>query len=651
MIAYNLKNFHLFLWTILIASSISCSGNKKVLSPDGAVTAQIVQENDQLSLKVFLHGAEAAQWQIGGMVFSKEEYDFSGKLKQKGVLFAKINEKYTLPTGKVSTYQNQANEITVIYANDYGKTMRLLVRAYNDGVAFRYAFDNDEIMQVVEENTTLVIPQTSNVWAMEYQLDAERFFLKRSPAEMTEPLYLLPALVETPHQQWLLVHEADVLGRSAAAALSEHKGNGRFQLTTTYPELQRGDWMNRNLWAFAVVDDGNTVIASTNWATPWRMMLVGDTPTAIVESTMCENLNPPSIIDDDSWIKPGVAVFPWWGNNHANSDINLLKTYIDMAQEMGWTVLEFDVSLIGSAYSASDVWLTTPWMKDLTKYAADKGIMIYGWDERRNLDTPEKRAFIYNKYNELGIIGIKIDYVNSFAQKACDFRQACLADAVRYKLMVSYHGEYTPRGERRTYPNLMTQEGIKGAEYYLFASNNNIPNPQHNTTVPFTRNVIGPMDYTPTAYSTSRRITTYAHETALPFVFESGWLTLCDRPEYYLNSPARPVLQEIEANWDEIKYLDGYPGEYIVLARRKGQKWTVGAINAGAARTVTVPLNFLSENYKSLLLCEDDKTDPRNQCTIRTVSIENEKSFTFEMAENGGFVAIAKKIELKIETE
>ena len=142
--------------------------------------------------------------------------------------------------------------------------------------------------------------------------------------------------------------------------------------------------------------------------------------------------------------------------------IALLKTYIDMSQEMGWSVLEFDVSLIGSAYSASDVWLTTPW---------------------------------------------------------------------------------------------------------------------------------------------------------------------------------------IEANWDEIKYLDGYPGEYIVLARRKGQKWTIGAINVGAARTVTVPLNFLSENYKSLLLCEDDKTNPRNQCTIRTVSIENEKSFTFEMAENGGFVAIAKKIE------
>jgi len=267
---------------------------------------------------------------------------------------------------------------------------------------------------------------------------------------------------------------------------------------------------------------------------------------------------------------------------------------------------------------------------------------VYGWDERRNLNTPEKRAFIYEKYKELGVDGIKIDFVNSFTQKACDFRQACLSDAARHRLLVSFHGEYTPRGERRTYPNLMTQEGIKGSEYYLFARDNDTPTPQHNATIPYTRNVAGPMDYTPTAYSMPRRITTYTHETALPFVYESGWTVMCDKPEYYLNSPARHVLQEIEAAWDETRYLAGYPGEYIVIARRKGQKWTIGAINAGAARTVTISLDFSGGNYKSLLLCEDDKTDPRNQCTVRTVSIENEKTLTFEMAENGGFVAIAK---------
>ena len=637
-----MKKFNLFLLAVTAATFISCRSNDKVSSPDGAVSTQIVQENDQMALKVFLRGFEAAQWHLGGISFGKEEYDFTGKLIQQGVSFAKIDEEYTLPTGKVSVYQNKANEMTVSYANTHGKIMRLLVRAYNDGVAFRYAFDNDETMQVKEERTTLVIPETSNVWAMEYRNDAEGYYLKRSPSDMDKPLYLLPALVETPKGQWLLIHEADVLGRSAAASLSGHQGRGRFNLTATYPELQRVEWMNGNPWALVVAEDRNTITAAPDWATPWRMMIVGDTPGVIVESVMTENLNPPSVEGDYSWIKPGVAVFPWWGNNHANGDKELLKSYIDMAHAMGWKVLEFDISLIGSPDYAREYWLTTPWIEEVTAYARERGVQVYGWDERRNLDTPEKREFIYGKYKALGVSGIKIDFVNSYVQKACNFRQSCLSDAARHQLLVSFHGEYTPRGERRTYPNLMTQEGIKGAEYYLFASDNDIPTPQHNATVPYTRNVVGPIDYTPTAYSTPRRITTYAHETALPFVYESGWMVMCDKPEYYLNSPARPVLQEIEASWDEIRHLAGYPGEYTVIARRKGQKWTVGAINAGAARKVTVPLDFLGENYKSLLLCEDDKSDPRNQCVVRTVSIENEKSLTFEIAENGGFIVIAK---------
>ena len=630
---------------IVVATTflIGCSGGGgKVSSPNGAVTAQIVQIEGQITLKIGLNGSEAALWEIGGMAFSDEVYDFTGALKLTGTTYDAINETYTLPVGKVSVYQNKANEMTVDYANSFGKIMHVKVRAYDDGVAFRYVFDNEEIMQVKEERTTLTVPETSHVWAMEYRNDSEGYYLKRTPLEMTKPLYLLPALVETPKGQWLLVHEADVLGRSAAAALSEHKGAGQFSLTTTYPELERGEWMNGHPWTLVVVEDGNNVTASPAWATPWRMIIAGDTPAAIVESVMTENLNPPSVIGNASWIKPGVAVFPWWGNNHANGDKELLKKYIDLAHEMNWSVLEFDVSLIGSPDYAKEIWLTTPWIREVTDYARERDVLVYGWDERRNLNTPEKRAFIYSNYKALGVDGIKIDFVNSFTQKACDFRNDCLSDAAKHELLVSFHGEYTPRGERRTYPNLMTQEGIKGAEYYLFASNNDIPTPQHNTTIPFTRNVIGPMDYTPTAYSSPRRTTTYAHETALPFVYESGWTVVCDRPESLLNSTARPVLKEIEAAWDEIKFLAGYPGEYTVIARRKGQKWTVGAINAGASRTVTIPLDFLNSKYKSLLLCQDDKTDPRNQCIIRTVSIENEPSLTLEMAENGGFVAIAK---------
>jgi len=636
-----MKKIILLLLPIFVGI-IGCSSSEKISSPDGEVTAQIVSENEQLALKIFLHGSAAAQWIIGGVVFEKETYNFTGKLERQSVTFSTIDEEYTLPTGKVSVYHNKANEMTVVYANAQGKIMRLLVRAYNDGVAFRYAFDNDETIRVVEERTTLVIPETSNVWAMEYRNDSEEYYIKRTPREMNTPTYNLPALVETPQKQWLLIHEADVLGRSAAAALTEHKGEGRFALTTIHPHRSRASQMTKELWAEAAAANWNYVMASPEWTTPWRMMIVGDSPGTIVESVMTENLCPPSVVGNESWIKPGVTVFPWWGDNYANTHKETLKEYIDMAQAMGWSFLEFDVALIGSSSEANDNWLTTPWLKEVTDYAHERGIMVYGWDGCHHLDTPDKRAFIYGKYKESGIDGIKIDYVNSFTQSANDFRQACLADAIKHRLSVSFHGEYTPRGERRTYPNLITQEGIKGSEYYLFAPDNDIPTPQHNATIPFTRNVVGPMDYTPTAYSHPRRIASYTHETAQPFVYESGWVCMCDKPVYYLESPARPILQEIEAAWDEIRFLAGYPGEYIVVARRKDAKWTIGALNAGKERTITIPLDFLGANYKSLLLCEDHKSDPRNQCTVSTVSIENQKSLTFDMAENGGFVAIAK---------
>ena len=434
------KTFTKFVFIILLLSGcfmgysafLGRSIREKLKSPDGHVIAKIIQKDEQLTLKVFLRNSKAAQWEIGGIAFSNEEYNFTGTIKQTDITFAKIDETYSLTTGKTSTSHNQANEITIHYVNDYGKTMYLLVRAYNDGVAFRYAFDNDQPMQVKEEHTVLTIPERSNVWAMEYQHDSVGFYLKRTPSEMDNPLYSLPVLVETPRRQWLLIHEADVLGRSAAASLSHHLGDGKFALTTAY-------------------SDRNTIVAFPNWATPWRMIVAGDTPATIVETTMTENLNPPSVLNDESCIKPDISVYPWWGNSD----------------------MEF---------------------------------------------------------------------------------------------------------------------------------------------------------------------TTYAHKTALPFVFGSGWTMMCD----FFNSPARPVLQEIEAAWDETKFLAGYPGNYIVVARRKGEKWTIGALNAGKARKVTIRLDFLNRNYNSLLLCEDDKTDPNNLCTVRTISIKNTKRIRIKMAENGGFVGIAK---------
>ena len=223
------------------------------------------------------------------------------------------------------------------------------------------------------------------------------------------------------------------------------------------------------------------------------------------------------------------------------------------------------------------------WIPELTAYAREKNILVYGWDEIKVLDNKAGRDFVFDRYKEMGLDGIKIDYIDSDSKYAMMFRDTACAEAAKRKMMVSFHGETLPRGHRRRYPNIMTNEGVRGAEYYTFKGAQS-PDSRHNCTLPFTRNVVGSMDYTPVTFTIrdeNPRTTTYAHELALAFAFESGWICMADRPAAYLNSPARPLLEKIEAAWDQIHFIVGFPGEYFCVARCKAGKWFVAGINGG----------------------------------------------------------------------
>ncbi len=545
-------------------------GGDMLTSPNGKIQVNISTAQINLSLQINLSRKKAIEIKAGGLQFDKDSFDFTGKLQVVAEKRNRINDDFFLPLGKNFFYSNQANEQRVIMKNSFGKMMTLIIRAYNDGVAFRYAFTNDMPMQVKVEATSYLLPQTATTWAMEYRDDSENFYTKRTAADMNAAIYDFPVLVKTPAQQWMLLHEADVLGKSTSSAITGNTGNGKFDITWQYPTWKYEDWMPKK-WSELSTLETFVINADKNFVTPWRMIIMGETLAPVIESTMAENLNPPPAITVTKNMKAGVAVFPWWADHNANQDTTVLKKYIDLAVAMGWGVVEFDISLIGSPSFAIDKWLTTPWVKNVVDYAHSKGIQVFGWDERMNLDTKAERDFIFGKYKALGVDGIKIDFMNSRSQLATTFRYDCLKDAASYGLMISFHGEMTPRGERRTFPNLMTQEGVKGAEHYEWDD----PNPitaKHNVSLVYTRNVIGPMDYTPTVYSAKKRKTTYAHETACAFAFESGWQCMADKPEAYLNAPTKEILQQVEASWDETKFIAGQPDDYVILARRKGNK-------------------------------------------------------------------------------
>ncbi|MCK5368521.1 MAG: glycoside hydrolase family 97 catalytic domain-containing protein [Cyclobacteriaceae bacterium] len=629
----------LFLLYLVACTPFSDPQNSwEVFSPDRSIKVLMeLDSSNTLFYSVDLEGSRIIQPSVLGISLMNEKLDFHDHLSFVSVKDTMISETYTLPTGKKSSYSNHAAEKKITFRNESGSLLNVVFRVYNDGLGFKYMLSNSHPDTIKIETSYFNLPPSSNVWIQKYTPDYENFYTRRRLDTMNMDAYALPALIETPDQKWVLISDAAVFGNYAAAQLTREDELLKVHLP------DQDHWRENPIpgtWEEIAANERKEILVEPNAETPWRAIIIGKDLNAIVESTMIENLNPPSELGDISWIKPGIAVFPWWGNSEANDNPEILKAYIDLASEMNWDYLEFDIGLLGNKGGyAINYWRDVDYIPEIISYASEKGIGVYGWDERKFLDTPEKRDDIFSKYADWGIKGIKMDFLNSDKQEAMQFREEATRHAAAYKLLVSYHGEITPRGARRTFPNLMTQEGVRGAEYYKFAPDDGIPTPVHNCTLPFTRNVVGPMDYTPTSFSTPRRTTSYVHELALPLIYESGWVCMADKPEEFLNSPAKDLLQNLHASWDDIHFIAGYPGEYCCLARRKGDDWYVAAINAGDKRQIEIDFTFLDDSaYEAKLY-----TDENGSVKIKNFEIHSITSQSFIIEKDGGLVIWLRK--------
>ncbi len=419
-----------------------------------------------------------------------------------------------------------------------------------------------------------------------------------------------------PSGYWIYVTEAAVDGTYAGARLKFQEANGEV-LTFQLPEQPS---------------------STLPWLTPWRVAIIGKSLGTLVESTLVANLNPPSEIADTSWIKPGVDVIAWMtGPSTNNMSLERMKQFVDLASEMGWTWIEFDNALaLGNQIADTpDKWMAITWIPELVAYARGKGINVYGWDHWKNLDTPEKREKILGYFVKHGLKGIKVDFLESDSQERFQFRETIARECAERKLMLSYHGETMPRGQQRRWPHIATLEGVKGEEYFLFEYG---PTPAFNVNLVFTRNIVGSMDSCPSGFELtgtpfSRRITSNAHEMALAVLFESGWQCMSVSPESMKDNPAKGFLKNIPSAWDDIHFVDGFPGEFAVLARRKGNDWYLVGINAGTPREVVVPLDFLRPGTYRAQLYHDAPARTTVGCDV---SVQN----------HGGVNAVLSWIEL-----
>ena len=509
---------------------------------------------------------------------SKVELSFKGD----------VTDDYRMLSGKRLHCTNQARE----YEAKLSENLRLVLRLYNDGVAFRYVFSGLRNQVLPKEQTTYLIPEGTKRWMQQWTEAYESFFpltttYKVEPipsfsgifksAEGYNNRWGYPALLSPADDVFVLLSEANIERRQSASCLYNEGEN------------------------FRVVPDKNDVRVSGIWRSPWRVAIIGSLGD-VVESTLITDVSSPNKLLDTSWIHPGVVSWIYWAYNHGSNDYQIIKKYVDMAVTLKLPYVlidaEWDEMQDGRTIEEAVAYATTKGVKPLIWYNSSVGWVDGAPGPKFRLNKPEDREREFAWCEKIGVAGVKIDFFSGDNQMNMDYCIDLLECAARHHLLVNFHGATIPRGWQRTYPNLLSTEGVYGAEWY-----NNVPTftaqaARHNATLPFTRNVIGPMDYTPCAFSDSQHphITSKAHELALTVLFESGLQHLADKPESYLAQPqaVQDFFTELPTVWDETRFVSGCPGKSAVLARRFGHSWYVAGINGlDEAQTFSLDLSFI----------------------------------------------------------
>ena len=382
------------------------------------------------------------------------------------------------------------------------------------------------------------------------------------------------------------------------------------------------------------------------WATPWRVIVVGDSVGDIVESTLVMDVSPASVVKDTSWIKPGRASWSWLFDHDSPQDCTKLKAWVDLAAQMGW-----EYSLVDANWTQ----MKNGTIHDLLAYAKSKGVGLLFWynsggphnsvseKPRGLMDDRDIRREEFRLLKKWGVQGVKVDFFQSDKQNIIQLYQDILQDAAQAQIMVNFHGCTLPRGWSRTYPHLMSMESVRGEECYSFDQKFTTEAPVHNVTLPFTRNAVGPMDYTPVMFADNvyPHLTTYSHELALSVVFESGWLHFADGVKPYIDLPEAPktFLQHVPVAWDETRFLAGEPGQYVVLARRSGNQWYLGGLNGeNAGRDIDMALSFLGQSRCTMTVIEDGKA--ARTFDNETKAVTSQDHLEVRLLPYGGFVAI-----------
>ena len=626
---------------LLLCAAVAWGGELPALSsPNGRVKVELSQAGTQTQL--VLRGADGAALTSIGLGLTTASSDFSQLEFVSATEPQYLAADYTALHGKKNHVVNEANGLTAVLRNAGGEWIEVEIRAYNDGLAFRYVMPDElgiTARTFTGEQTTYDIPNGYHRWLQAYTPTYEGDF----PYQVTggqQGAWGYPALFEL-NGTFLLITEANASRMYCSTHLDNASSSSRYRVAFPYAWEGNGTGDVNPQW-------------TGSWLSPWRVVVCGELKD-IVESTLVEDVSDATTMTQPDFVQPGRAAWVYWAYNHGTKDYRICCQYVDLAATMGWEYVLFDWEWDEMSNGGK--------LEDAVAYALSKGVKPLMWynsggahntvssTPRDRMSTHENRVREFQWLKSIGVVGVKIDFFESDKQNIMAYYLDILEDAADYEMMVNFHGATVPRGWTRTYPHLMSTEAVMGAEQYNNAGYMTDNGARVNCLLPYTRNVIGPMDYTPVAFTNSQHphMTTYAHELALSVAFESGIQHWADRPEgfYALPEEARRHMMEVPTAWDETRFVSGYPGESFVVARRKGSRWYVAGLNGtNSGRMERIPLDFLDEGAWVMTRLADGTGAA--SFDISYASVTPTSQATVQVLAKGGFTLSFKRATAEI---
>ncbi len=598
------------------------ANNLKVVSPNGNVLFVLEQAPSGLTYRTFFNRQPAIETSSVGIIV--DGIDLS-----QGATVGRVEPyqlRETFPSRCIhSVAQNFCSGARISLSNRASR-FTLDVRAFNDGIAFRFVVPGTG-RRVPDEVTTFAVPARSTVWFHDFQGHYEGIHKRKELSEVKDGEWCAPPLtIKLPDATgYVAITEAALMNYAGMGLRAD--GNNGFKtvlghaLPVSHPfELRYKAEEAQRLSKPAAIE--GTI------ATPWRVIMIASDLNGLVNCDIVESVSPrsdkkifPAGLHTD-WVRPGRCL--WRYLDGGQNTLDGMKEFSKFAGELG-----FEYNMVEGFWQR---WPESQ-MKELVDYANNYKVGTWFWKHSRDLRTPYARRQFFELCNRVGVVGAKIDFFDHEAKEIIDLYQALLRDSAEHKVMVEFHGANKPAGESRTWPNEMTREAVRGLEYRSMETRS-----EHNTTLPFTRFLAGPADYTPMHFGERRKETSWAHQIASAAIFTSPLLIYGAHPANILANPAADLIKTIPSVWDETVVLPvSEIGQVAAFARRRGKTWFLAIMNGPQAKSAEISLSFLGRAKCEAMLVRDRLDEPA-AVEIEHKGLSRGESIAIEMRPGGGFI-------------